>query len=87
MLPYVNYSLLTGDLLPAAAHPESQAPSILTGGFAPCGRTSQKPGSEYPHRGFAPCGRTSPPAWRRALQKGTKKPLEQVLRPLCTLLR
>ena len=68
MLPYVNYSLLTGDLLPAAAHPESQAPSILTGGFAPCGRTS-------------------PPAWRRALQKGTKKPLEQALRPLCTLLR
>ena len=33
MLPYVNYSLLTGDLLPAAAHPKSQAPSILTGGI------------------------------------------------------
>ena len=76
-----------GDLLLAAAHPETGPPAPLTRDLLPAVAhpKSQAPGILT--GGFAPYGRTSPPAWRRALQKGTKKPLEQVLRPLCTLLR
>ena len=35
MLPYVNYSLLTRDLLPAVAHPETGPPAPLTRDLLP----------------------------------------------------
>ena len=73
MLPYVNYSLLTGDLLPAAAHPETGPPAPLTRGFAPCGRTSQKPGSGYPHRGICSLRSHIPARLAAGFAKGYKK--------------
>ena len=44
MLPYVNYSLLTGDLLPAAAHPETGPPAPLTRDLLPAVAHPRPPG-------------------------------------------